>query len=235
MIFGKIRRFQELKKVPKQYLRYALGELVLIVLGVLIAVSIDNWNEDRIKEKAIDAVLLKIGKDLDEDLIEIQNIQTHYDIRKPLFDRLMKGEYQEKSLVNCKECHFLISGHRLFRPNTEGYTSLKNTLNNSSIVDSELVYFIQSYTTLLEELDLMSNNIVEDVNGNLMGWRDNYDWFTSFFEGKNENGYLNYRLKNPEYRNKVTYHYALVYNNYLPVLENFKTLSNEFRAIVERK
>ena len=106
-------------------------------------------------------------------------------------------------------------------------------LSTSIRVNDELVYFIQAYTTLLEELDLMSNNIVEDVNGNLIQWRDNHNWFTAFFEGKNEKGYLDYRLKNPEYRNKVTYHYALVYHNYLPVLENFKTLSDKFKKEIK--
>ena len=29
------------------YLRYAISEIVLVVLGILIAVSINNWNESR--------------------------------------------------------------------------------------------------------------------------------------------------------------------------------------------
>lgn len=231
MIIGKLIRFKQLKGKRNKYLRYAIGEVILIVLGVLIAVSIDNWNDDRIKEKALNSVLLKVEKDFEEDLIEIQNIITHYDIRKPLFDGLMKGEFDKESLINCKECHFLISGHRLFRPNTEGYSSLQNILKNSQKQDPKLTYFTQSYSTLLEELELMKNNLVEDVNGNLIEWRDNYDWFTSFFEGDNDDDYLNYRLDNPKYKNKVTYHYALVYNNYLPVLEKFKDLFKEFEDV----
>jgi type II secretory pathway pseudopilin PulG len=39
-----------------KYLKYAIGEIVLVVIGILIALSINNWNEyrkDRIKEQAI--------------------------------------------------------------------------------------------------------------------------------------------------------------------------------------
>ena len=104
-------------------------------------------------------------------------------------------------------------------------------LKNSQKQDPKLTYFTQSYSTLLEELELMKNNLVEDVNGNLIEWRDNYDWFTSFFEGNNDDDYINYRLDNPKYKNKVTYHYALVYNNYLPVLEKFKDLFKEFENV----
>lgn len=35
-----------------RYLKYAIGEIVLVVIGILIALSINNWNEDRNKRKA---------------------------------------------------------------------------------------------------------------------------------------------------------------------------------------
>ena len=41
---------------PMKYMRYAIGEILLVVIGILIALSINNWNEnrkDRIKEKSI--------------------------------------------------------------------------------------------------------------------------------------------------------------------------------------
>lgn len=35
---------------PLVYMRYAIGEIVLVVIGILIALQINNWNEDRIQE-----------------------------------------------------------------------------------------------------------------------------------------------------------------------------------------
>ena len=32
---------------PLKYMRYAIGEIVLIVIGILIALSINNWNENK--------------------------------------------------------------------------------------------------------------------------------------------------------------------------------------------
>ena len=46
-IFRKIR-FQHLgENKTKHYLLYAIGEIVLVVIGILIALQIDNWNQSR--------------------------------------------------------------------------------------------------------------------------------------------------------------------------------------------
>lgn len=43
------RRLRQNKMKSSQYLKYALGEILLVVFGILIALSINNWNEGRKK------------------------------------------------------------------------------------------------------------------------------------------------------------------------------------------
>jgi uncharacterized protein DUF6090 len=51
-----------------RYLKYAIGEIVLVVVGILIALSINNWNEDS-KNKSLETDYLnRIIQDLDNDL-----------------------------------------------------------------------------------------------------------------------------------------------------------------------
>ncbi|MCJ7468417.1 MAG: DUF6090 family protein [Maribacter sp.] len=45
--FRKIRKQLANDNKPLKYLRYAIGEIVLVVIGILIALSINNWNEGR--------------------------------------------------------------------------------------------------------------------------------------------------------------------------------------------
>jgi len=54
--FRKLRKQLADDNKPLKYLRYAIGEIVLVVIGILIALSINNWNEarkDKLKEKKI--------------------------------------------------------------------------------------------------------------------------------------------------------------------------------------
>lgn len=60
--FRKIRFDLMEKNKTGKYLKYAIGEIVLVVIGILIALSINNWNENRknsIQEKAILSSLLE--------------------------------------------------------------------------------------------------------------------------------------------------------------------------------
>ncbi|VAX21401.1 hypothetical protein MNBD_IGNAVI01-2995 [hydrothermal vent metagenome] len=56
----------------KSYMMYAIGEIVLIVIGILIAVQINNWNESKKSDAKIKSVLLLIKDNLKEDKAELE-------------------------------------------------------------------------------------------------------------------------------------------------------------------
>jgi len=45
--FRKIRQNLLSESKFSQYLIYAIGEIVLVVIGILIALQINNWNEEK--------------------------------------------------------------------------------------------------------------------------------------------------------------------------------------------
>jgi len=45
--FRKIRKDLLSDGKTGKYLKYAIGEIVLVVIGILIALQINNWNENR--------------------------------------------------------------------------------------------------------------------------------------------------------------------------------------------
>lgn len=57
-----------------KYLLYAIGEIVLVVIGILIALSINNWNTQRLNIKKERSLLLEIKENLNEDLQIINSV-----------------------------------------------------------------------------------------------------------------------------------------------------------------
>ena len=55
--FRHIRRSLIQENKMGKYFKYAIGEIILVVLGILIALQINNWNEDK-KERALEQELL---------------------------------------------------------------------------------------------------------------------------------------------------------------------------------
>ena len=62
-----------------KYFKYAIAEILLVVIGFLIALQINNWNEHRkAKVKEID-ILTDFQKGLNYDILQIDSILDHYE------------------------------------------------------------------------------------------------------------------------------------------------------------
>jgi hypothetical protein len=70
--FRKIRRKLADDNQFFKYTRYAIGEILLVVIGILIALSINNWNEERKQNKIINTYLYNLKEDIYKDLKEYQ-------------------------------------------------------------------------------------------------------------------------------------------------------------------
>ena len=72
--FRKTRKQLADDNKPLKYIRYAIGEIVLVVIGILIALSINNWNEMR-KEASVELkVLSEIQSNLKQSKKEIKKV-----------------------------------------------------------------------------------------------------------------------------------------------------------------
>ncbi len=69
--FRKIRYNLMSENKTGKYLKYAIGEIVLVVVGILIALSINNWNENRKLKHTQINILKGIYSDLKKDTIDI--------------------------------------------------------------------------------------------------------------------------------------------------------------------
>ena len=60
--FRKIRQNILSEGKTGKYFKYAIGEIVLVVIGIVIALQLNNWNESRKNEDEFKAVLqIKVG------------------------------------------------------------------------------------------------------------------------------------------------------------------------------
>ena len=63
-----------------KYLKYAIGEIILVVIGILIALQINNWNEARKNEKRIIGYMINLVEDLKSDVNLFNENLMFYDV-----------------------------------------------------------------------------------------------------------------------------------------------------------
>jgi len=83
--FRNIRQNLIMKNNTGKYLKYAIGEIVLVVIGILIAIQANNWNIDRIAQKEKEFALHKLIENLNQD---ISNLQSGIDSGKQFITAL---------------------------------------------------------------------------------------------------------------------------------------------------
>ncbi|MCJ7466878.1 MAG: DUF6090 family protein, partial [Maribacter sp.] len=72
--FRKIRKKLADDNKPLKYMRYAIGEIVLVVIGILIALQINNWNESRKSKLMANDAYRNLLASLQQDSTEVQQI-----------------------------------------------------------------------------------------------------------------------------------------------------------------
>jgi hypothetical protein len=72
--FRKIRYDLMEKNKTGKYLKYAFGEIILVVIGILIALQINNWNEKKNSINQAEKHLETISLNLKDDILQAENL-----------------------------------------------------------------------------------------------------------------------------------------------------------------
>ena len=125
--FRHIRQTLIMENKTSKYFKYAIGEIVLVVIGILIALQLNNWNESR-KEKAIEiSILNELLSNYNIDLISLnEDIELNkraVNSNDLIKDVLTNGQEYHDSL----DFHFgSIQYNTQFTLNAGGFENLKS-------------------------------------------------------------------------------------------------------------
>ena len=90
----------EKNKIGK-YLKYAVGEIILVVIGILIALQINNWNENRKSKIMANELYTNLLTSLEQDSIEVQRT----------IDLLTKSLETQRKLILSKGVYDVITSN----------------------------------------------------------------------------------------------------------------------------
>ena len=183
------------------YLLYAIGEIVLVVVGILIAVSIDDWKQDRANHIIEQNFYSTIQQELDRDQAKYQEQITFYTnridvltwlltrIRNPEieFDPIEFGQHVEPLYYNENAISFDATFEAAKGSGAFNYFSNKELLKSTIQYYSEFAQLAEVITSTLRLIEstfepLMSStpkNYLSDLSSELViAIGDNQSFYT---------------------------------------------------------
>jgi hypothetical protein len=111
----------------KQILVFAIGEFILIVLGILIALQIDNWNQNRQQKKLEYTILAEILLNLKSDLVDVDTTLAYNESVLKSNEIILNHMIDNKPFQDSLKPHFgNITGTSIFARNPSAFESLKS-------------------------------------------------------------------------------------------------------------
>ena len=93
--FRKIRRILADDNKPLKYMRYAIGEIVLVIISILIALQINNWNQIEKSKSESNRLLIVLKLDLEKDIHNFKSLGAEYNVWlleiKNVLDNVLDG------------------------------------------------------------------------------------------------------------------------------------------------
>jgi hypothetical protein len=121
-----------LNRETRRYVGYAVGEILLVIVGILIALQIDNWNSERQDRATLDSYLRTIAGNMREDIHMLEELHAARSEAILLASNARAGLVSQPSL-NVNELLYLAQTMRsaeeiaYFNANTSGFDALKNS------------------------------------------------------------------------------------------------------------
>lgn len=144
-IFRKIR-FNHLREGKiYAYLKYAIGEIILVVIGILIAVSINNYNEKRKQRKLETSIYEIIYQEMLSDTLLISQSQSGFASMDSIYSKILSGQMTNEDYINCELCANVVGSHSPYVFKNKGYQMLKNTTSGNPTIKDTLTADILTF------------------------------------------------------------------------------------------
>ena len=152
--FRKIRKQLADDNKPLKYARYAIGEILLVVVGILIALQINTWKEDRKDKELYYSYLIRLKEDFTEMLNSTKEAQI---IEKRLVELgEMVLNFDQETAKDINPLQFAIAldytaGRHFYKKSSQTWADLISTGNLNLLDNKELRNQIGAYNSLIDQ------------------------------------------------------------------------------------
>ena len=167
--FRHIRKSLLMENKTGKYFKYAIGEIVLVVIGILIALQINNWNEERKNQAFEKEILEQIRANLIKDKLTLIDIKSNFERALSSTDKILNASWNQNERDSVKYWLADIIQFDRFQPLTNAYEVAKSK-GLDLISNKQLRFIIGTYYD--DESKNVTKSIKDIENAFARDWVD---------------------------------------------------------------
>lgn len=230
-IFRKIRQTLLSEGKTGKYFKYAIGEIILVVIGIIIALQLNNWNENRKRQIELDKLLYDIELDLISNYRQANQVLSFYKKQDSISKRIANNTLTKKDYEESYTLNYHVVNWDYYVPSEK---NLNQFVEAEKIIDSKYKPILESAKALQ-----LYKTVIDDTFSNL---EENIDesafvlssrtWFVKNDSLSNAKR-LDYFLNNPEYE-VMALRYWIMTQNYYDKISRYRAQSMATLATLKR-
>jgi hypothetical protein len=150
----KIRQRLLIENKFNKYVLYAMGEIVLVVIGILIALHVNNLNTIRSEKQNLDKYLEKISINIKDDILTAQSmLKSRVEVAQlcqRATELIVNRDFSDQATITNAILAMTIEQHINF--NRSGFESLKNSGYLRYVSDPKLENLLYKYNNAVDEV-----------------------------------------------------------------------------------
>jgi len=213
------------KRILK-YLVYAMGEILIVTIGIFIAIQLNNWNEKRKTINKVDNIFNEIKNNLKSNQEKIKPLIDWYAERDSMIQLVKNKSLVYEDYNKNEELLTLINFYSQVQIEKSGFIKLNDYREQIPT----------SYDSILPKLDLLYGQFVpmterytmvmENFNHRMHErWASKYSWFSEPRDLTNREERTKHFLNSHEYQNDVRLYSMYSKDNYVAGLSIISQLS----------
>ncbi|MCD2258856.1 DUF6090 family protein [Psychroserpens luteolus] len=235
-IFNTKRMAALSKKGIFKYITYGIGEIILVVIGILIAVNINNKNQERNAQKKLQSYLQVYQQDLEQDTLVVGQVLKYVDDRKEFFKLFLSDTVTAQTYQKNLEGFGLVLSYSPFKLQKKGINLLENYVNDNETEQDTLISRILTNYRAFDNLLVETNErIGDDIDNNLLYFKENEPWIADLLMGRISNPDMLTYFLSDSYRARLAIHSTLIYGNLEPMLKGLQKYNKETLEMLNKR